>query len=57
MTRSDPQRAGTEDTRLIMLRGNSASGKSSVASGLREQFGRNLAIVCLPVVRPVFDPS
>ncbi|WP_262928323.1 AAA family ATPase [Streptomyces xanthii] len=28
-----------------MLRGNSASGKSSVAAGLRERFGRNLAIV------------
>ncbi|KUN57767.1 kinase [Streptomyces canus] len=36
---------GTEDTRLIVLRGNSASGKSSVAAGLREKFGRNLAIV------------
>ncbi|WP_234334026.1 AAA family ATPase [Streptomyces viridochromogenes] len=36
---------GTEETRLIVLRGNSASGKSSVASGLREQFGRNLALV------------
>ncbi|MEU5274795.1 kinase [Streptomyces asoensis] len=28
-----------------MLRGNSASGKSSVASGLRERFGRGLALV------------
>ncbi|MEK0096982.1 AAA family ATPase [Streptomyces sp. A475] len=36
---------GTEDTRLIVIRGNSASGKSSVAAGLREKFGRNLAIV------------
>ncbi|MDG4856651.1 AAA family ATPase [Streptomyces sp. T-3] len=36
---------GTEETRLIVLRGNSASGKSSVAAGLREQFGRNLALV------------
>ncbi|WP_437074659.1 AAA family ATPase [Streptomyces sp. enrichment culture] len=36
---------GTEDTRLIVVRGNSASGKSSVAAGLREKFGRNLAIV------------
>jgi predicted kinase len=36
---------GTSDTRLIVLRGNSASGKSSVAAGLREKFGRNLAIV------------
>ncbi|MFI0242050.1 kinase [Streptomyces sp. NPDC016845] len=36
---------GTDDTRLIVIRGNSASGKSSVAAGLRESFGRNLAIV------------
>lgn len=36
---------GTDDTRLIVVRGNSASGKSSVAAGLREGFGRNLAIV------------
>ncbi|MEU4148857.1 AAA family ATPase [Streptomyces sp. NPDC026659] len=36
---------GTEETRLIVLRGNSASGKSSVAAGLRERFGRNLALV------------
>ncbi|MEU1895966.1 AAA family ATPase [Streptomyces pristinaespiralis] len=36
---------GTEDTRLIVVRGNSVSGKSSVAAGLREKFGRNLAIV------------
>ncbi|MFC8430959.1 AAA family ATPase [Streptomyces sp. NPDC057253] len=36
---------GTEQTRLIVLRGNSASGKSSVAAGLRDRFGRGLAIV------------
>ncbi|MFD0068502.1 AAA family ATPase [Streptomyces sp. NPDC056637] len=36
---------GTEDTRLVVVRGNSASGKSSVAASLRERFGRNLAIV------------
>ncbi|WP_107054061.1 AAA family ATPase [Streptomyces sclerotialus] len=36
---------GTEETRLVVLRGNSASGKSSVAAGLRERFGRGLAIV------------
>ncbi|TGN79773.1 kinase [Streptomyces bauhiniae] len=32
---------GTEETRLIVVRGNSASGKSSVAAGLRARFGRN----------------
>ncbi|MFI8192451.1 kinase [Streptomyces sp. NPDC085946] len=36
---------GTRDTRLVVLRGNSASGKSSVAAGLRERFGRGLAVV------------
>lgn len=36
---------GTEDTRLVVLRGNSASGKSSVAAGIREKFGRGLALV------------
>ncbi|WP_411103294.1 AAA family ATPase [Streptomyces sp. cmx-4-9] len=36
---------GTPDTRLVVLRGNSASGKSSVAAGLRERFGRGLALV------------
>jgi nicotinamide riboside kinase len=33
---------GIEETRLVVLRGNSASGKSSVAAGLRERFGRGL---------------
>ncbi|MFI6209054.1 AAA family ATPase [Streptomyces sp. NPDC051041] len=36
---------GNEGTRLVVLRGNSASGKSSVAAGLRERFGRGLAVV------------
>ncbi|MCX4481650.1 kinase [Streptomyces cellulosae] len=36
---------GTEETRLVVLRGNSASGKSSVAAGIRERFGRGLALV------------
>ncbi|MEU5046963.1 AAA family ATPase [Streptomyces griseorubiginosus] len=45
MTQSVPGTVGTQDTRLIVIRGNSASGKSSVAAGLREKFGRNLAIV------------
>ncbi|MFC8764788.1 kinase [Streptomyces sp. NPDC057193] len=38
-------RVGTEATRLVVLRGNSAAGKSSVASGLRTRFGRGLALV------------
>jgi predicted kinase len=36
---------GAVDTRLVVLRGNSASGKSSVAEGIRERFGRGLALV------------
>ncbi|GGV02350.1 hypothetical protein GCM10010211_82100 [Streptomyces albospinus] len=36
---------GTEEARLVVLRGNSASGKSSVAAGLRGRFGRGLALV------------
>ncbi|MFD6023755.1 AAA family ATPase [Streptomyces griseoluteus] len=36
---------GSEETRLIVIRGNSASGKSSIAAGLRGRFGRNLAVV------------
>jgi chloramphenicol 3-O-phosphotransferase len=36
---------GTEETRLIVLRGNSASRKSSVAAGIRDRFGRGLALV------------
>ncbi len=38
-------RVGTEQTRLVVLRGNSASGKSSVAAGIRARFGRGLALV------------
>ncbi|MFD5453927.1 AAA family ATPase [Streptomyces olivaceus] len=44
---------GSEDTRLVVLRGNSASGKSSVAARLRERFGRNLAIVSQDNLRRV----
>ncbi|MEU1495735.1 kinase [Streptomyces sp. NPDC005776] len=36
---------GTAETRLVHLRGNSASGKSSIAAGIRERFGRGLALV------------
>ncbi|MFD7013954.1 AAA family ATPase [Streptomyces sp. NPDC059928] len=44
---------GTDETRLIIVRGNSASGKSSIAARLREQFGRNLALVGQDNVRRV----
>ncbi|MEV7889658.1 AAA family ATPase [Streptomyces sp. NPDC002817] len=38
-------------TRLIVLRGNSASGKSSVAAGLRECYGRGIALVSQDTLR------
>lgn len=36
---------GTSQTRLIVLRGNSGSGKSTTARALRERLGRRLALV------------
>ena len=36
---------GSVTTRLILLRGNSASGKSTVAAGLRDRYGQGLALV------------
>jgi len=44
---------GTDDTRLVVLRGNSASGKSSVAAGLRDRFGRGLALVAQDNLRRI----
>ncbi|RPK92317.1 M15 family metallopeptidase [Streptomyces sp. ADI98-10] len=43
--------AGRPDTRLVVIRGNSASGKSSVAQGLRDHHGRGIAIVGQDVIR------
>ncbi|MFJ9939720.1 AAA family ATPase [Streptomyces erythrochromogenes] len=40
-----PPPLGSEETRLVVVRGNSASGKSSVAAGIRARFGRGLALV------------
>lgn len=50
---------GTESTMLIVLRGNSASGKSTVASALRNRYGRGIAIVAqdnLPRPLPLLLP-
>jgi predicted kinase len=44
---------GSEETRLIVLRGNSASGKSSVAAGIRDRYGRGLALVAQDNLRRV----
>ncbi|MFI1720805.1 AAA family ATPase [Streptomyces sp. NPDC020489] len=38
-------------TRLIVLRGNSASGKSSVAAGVRARYGRGVALVSQDTLR------
>lgn len=42
---------GPDRTRLIVLRGNSGAGKSTVATALREAYGRGLAWVPQDVVR------
>ncbi|MFC8349798.1 M15 family metallopeptidase [Streptomyces sp. NPDC057280] len=42
---------GRADTRLVVIRGNSASGKSSVAQRLRDHYGRGVAIVGQDVIR------
>ncbi|MEU6841619.1 AAA family ATPase [Streptomyces sp. NPDC046716] len=44
---------GTEETRLVVVRGNSASGKSSVAQGIRDRFGRGLAVVAQDNLRRI----
>lgn len=46
-------RVGSDRTALIILRGNSASGKSTVARTLRERFGHGLAIIEQDYVRRV----
>lgn len=38
-------RTGTSETRLIILRGNSGSGKSAAAQRIRDLYGRGIAIV------------
>ena len=40
-----PVKTGSETTRLIVLRGNSASGKSTIAAQIRDRYGRGIAIV------------
>ncbi|HEU5417842.1 MAG TPA: AAA family ATPase [Streptosporangiaceae bacterium] len=42
---------GSDHTRLIVLRGNSGSGKSSVAAALRAAYGRGLAWVSQDLLR------
>ncbi|WP_212764381.1 AAA family ATPase [Streptomyces sp. I05A-00742] len=42
---------GTADTRLVVLRGNSGSGKTTAARAVRERYGSGLAIVSQDTVR------
>jgi predicted kinase len=42
---------GSDQTRLIVLRGNSGSGKTTVASALREAYGRGVAWVSQDLIR------
>lgn len=43
--------AGSPDTKLIIIRGNSASGKTTAAWEIRRRYGRGLAIVSQDVLR------
>lgn len=42
---------GSPETKLIIIRGNSASGKTTAAWEIRRRFGRGLAIVSQDVLR------
>jgi predicted kinase len=44
---------GTDQTRLIALRGNSGAGKSTVARALREAYGRGIAWVSQDLIRRI----
>jgi len=44
---------GSDQTRLIVLRGNSGSGKSTVARALRDAYGRGLAWVSQDLIRRI----
>lgn len=44
---------GSDQTRLIVLRGNSGAGKTTVAAGLREAYGRGLAWVSQDLIRRI----
>jgi predicted kinase len=44
---------GSDRTRLIVLRGNSGSGKTTVAAALREAYGRGVAWVSQDLIRRI----
>jgi uridine kinase len=43
--RSHAVRESAASTKLILVRGNSGSGKSTIAAGIRAVYGRGIAIV------------
>ena len=45
LVRNVMPKTGSSTTRLIVLRGNSASGKSAVAQRIRDMYGRGIAII------------
>lgn len=44
---------GTPDTRLIVIRGNSGSGKTTTAQAIRDAYGRGIALVGQDNIRRV----
>ena len=48
-----PGPVGSDETRLIVLRGNSGAGKSTVARSLREAYGRGVAWVSQDLIRRI----
>ncbi len=44
---------GTDETRLIVVRGNSGSGKSTIARAIRSAYGRGVAWVSQDILRRV----
>jgi predicted kinase len=44
---------GSDQTRLIVLRGNSGSGKTTVTAALREAYGRGVAWVSQDLIRRI----
>ncbi len=42
---------GTSTSNLIVIRGNAASGKSRTAQGIRDRYGRGIAIVGQDIIR------
>jgi predicted kinase len=49
----EPVNAGSQATRLIVLRGNSGSGKSTAAAEIRARHGRGIALVSQDNLRRV----